>query len=446
MNCRNERLLSKVSRKKIDEQMELHFSVQDALPDCRRINARDYIELSGEGATATYSRFNVPANRFECFGAQCVNTGTLSVSGGAVVKYRANFNALDFANGAFAFYATGSTLKVAFSNEKAMTNSDVYNVSGLAAGALIGTAVNDTTGAQQMASVNIDLSATPDEVTGKGWEPSEGGVFITITSDADFSVSSMAFYESIDDFVLNDVVSVGCLTSIDGDIEIDAAEETCVDGGGYDTEEFSGIEKTITATKITPNFHKLNPMIKKGSAVKGFDMRTMEVTVGSDGTYTVPDLYQKECGFIVVEINDPCRVEGSKLSRLEVGNVGNVTLDEDKYAVVFNADGSTTFKFNMSLAGKEVVIAYPQEVDVEEYSVGKANINDAKRVRMAHRAYYKGGYTYMKVYNNVLITSFPDSDSNEDSEFEIGINIRQDESGHFYHLYKLLNESRAFPG
>lgn len=429
--CKNDALLAKIGVNKITKDMEVDFTVLTTLPDCKRINAKAYVSVknsSGTDVVPTFSAMTRPANQFECMGGNCVNSGTLypTVSGGTVV-YHAPFDATEFANGVITFYTKGVTsAEVTVSSDSAFTNADKYTVTP-------GAAADDG-----FSAVIVDLSSTPTTV-GTGWAPSATGVYISIKATgtaADIGISSISIFDEKEDFETNAVVKISCLTDISGDIDIDAAEETCWTGG-YDTEGLT-FERTITGKALTPNYWLLNPLLGKGTATKGFEITSVERTVAADGSYgkiTLADLYQAECGFVGVALADNCDVTEGMLTRLNVP--APIAMDEKHFIVIPGEDNLTDIYFNTAMVGQTVVISYPKEVEIEELVADVDNVG-TRRVRMSYVEVQTDGAKWVYVYDNVLVTSFPQSITEDETEFEFTIAIKKDESGHFYRKYRIL--------
>lgn len=429
MRCDMETLISKIATEKLNKRTEVDFSILGGLPDCKRINTKDYIKVVDStnavvDTTLTYNKYNKPENTIECGNPDvCLNTGALAVGATTnYIVYRLPYDATKFANGIIIFYVTGFTgeknviLKV--SDSDSFTNADSYTV-----------AVTGTAG--KWTPVVVDLSATPTTTVGDGWTASVTGAYIAINvADASASISSIAVFDSIEDFENNDVVKVGCLTALDGDDEIDAAEATCVYPRALHDKSSLSFERTITGNAITENYQKLNPLIGKGDATKAYTIWSQTFTPVADSGYAkvvIPDAYQEECGFITAQTD--CNL----LLRYDIPAL--VAVDEEHFIVMPNADGTTEIYFNANLAGKEVVISYPRQANVTELIADEANI-DTVRVRMFVPYTLTNGKKRAKVYNNVLVTSFTDSVGEDETEFSITVSIQKDASGHYYHIYK----------
>ena len=430
MRCDFDSLLSKISVDKLNKKVEVDFSILGGLPDCKRINTRNYLKvINAEGqdvdTSLVYNKYNKPLEKIECAAPnECVNTGALTLDGTNYVVYRLPYDATKFADGIITLYTTADSLDVMVSDTPAFTNADQYTVQPLRP-------YDDAT----FKPVVVDLSATPTTVKGEGWTPSANGAYIAIKStDADTVISSIAVYDSIEDFENNDVVKIGCLTALDDDVEIDAAEATCAyPRSQHDTSSLS-FERTITGNTITENYGKLNPLEGKGDAIVGYRVITQPFTAvagtGTEANYakvTILDAYQKECGFISAQAD--CYL----LKRYDIPAL--VAVDEEHFLVMPKADGTTDILFNKNLAGKEILISYPRQADVTEYIGSEDNI-DAVRVRMFVPHKYTNGKQGAKVYNNVLVTSYNISRSEDETEISITVSIQKDASGHYYHRYE----------
>ena len=433
--CKNDTLISTIGVNKLQKKAEVDFSVINYLPDCRKIRANKYVnEVSG-----TFDRFAKPVNQFECVREGCVNSGTF-YNGGVATVYKAKWDAVEFADGVVTFYTKGTegTLTFMISDTEAMTNADQYTVD----------LSKLETAADGYKAVVIDLSKTPTQV-GTGWTPNHVSAFISIAiakasgeSDADIGISSIAVYDSIEDFESTSSIIIQCLSQLGGSWDVESVEATCHGNGGYDTENIDTIEMTITGKALTPNYQKLNPLWGKGEAVVGWDKENIESTIeagtGDDAGYGVVVLSDKmagECGFMSVARAEDCNITDAHMIELNVP--GKVDVDTQHYFVIDNEDGSATVYFNEALVGQTVVISYPREADVEEYVYDVDNAMHRK-TRMSYTKVWTDGVKYRYVFDNVLITSFPDEVTDEETEFEFTIAIQKDATGRFGRAYRIL--------
>lgn len=427
--CKNETLLRKINIPKLTkEHSEVSFTILHDLDNCRRINTKDQL-LEDNG---TYNKYLVPKNRFECLGEGCVNTGTFLIAADAATKeveYYAKFDMTEVASGAITFYVydankAARTLTVLIGEAQGLANADQYSVS-------IAATDYDEDG---FAPVIIDLSQTPTDV-GNGWTPNEIGAYIKISASDAFGVSSISLFESMEDFATIDVVKVGCLSSVGGTLDPSLIESACNKAKYND--QMGGLSFNVTGRNATPNYWKLNPMAGKGKAAKGFIIATVEKTIGQDNTVTLADLYQDECRFISVQLKNACDAWETELTQI-FAPVGMTNLAPDHYQVIKQADGSTKLKFAAGLAGQDILVSYPREADVDETVVNTDFLNST-HVSMAVPVCEEGRVMRMLVFNNVYITSFPYSLSENDTDFSFSINIQPDRGGDYFHNYKILS-------
>lgn len=431
MRCSNDVLLNKIGVDKLNKRSELAFTVMSNLPDCRKIDTKKYIDFKATGggdAAITYNRFRVPENVFECMRTGCINSGTAYSDKAGEFIYKAQFDAVEFASGVITFYVidAANTVTVKISDTSEFTNADQYNVT-------VG-----REGADGFRPVIVDLSQVPDTTIGNGWTANRDSAYISINlGQANAGVSSIGIFDSMNDFETSDVVAVGCLTEVSTDYEISAAEATCW-SSGYDTSDLS-FERTITGNSVTPNYWKLNPLMGKGSATVGFERVTTTKTIersGNYGTISLPDLDQNECGFLSVAFADNCNVTDAMLTRLTIPAM--IDVDEGHYFVISETDGSTTVYFNKELVGSEVIVSYPRIADVEEEIADVENVGNV-RVRMTETIEQTDGTKLVFVYDNVLVTTFPATINEEETEFSFTVNIQKDASGHYFRKYRILS-------
>lgn len=428
MRCKNSELLKKISSPKLTKQDEVSFTILRDLQNCRRIKTRDVAEGSTAG---TYNKWLIPRNHFECLGKGCVNSGTYLVTEATPdLKYFARFDATEFAAGAIVFYVydtnkTAKTLTVKIGDTAAMANADSYSVT-------VAAADYDEAG---FAPVVVDLSKAGTDV-GDGWTPSKSGAYIEITGSAALGISSISIFDSVEDFATVDTVKVGCLSSVGGGIDLSLIEGACTKAK-YNG-QMGGLSYNVTGKQVTANYWKLNPMMGKGKATKGFEIRTVEETPVANGNYaevTLPDLYQAECRFVAIQRKGACNETDAGLTQLYVP--ADVSMTPEHYRVIKNADGSTTLRFHAELAGFPLLISYPMEVEVDERTVNAENLNGT-HVSMAVPVCEADRVKEMHVFNNVFITSFPNSLSENDTDFSFTINIQPDEGGDYFHIYRIV--------
>lgn len=436
--CNTDVLLNKIGVDKLDKTVEVTFSAQNRLPDCKKINAKDFVDVSGD---YKFNKWRRPENRFECMPKGCVNTGTLFLEeANEVVKYRDYRDAIEYSNGIVTFYVKPDEeaelpAKITFkiSDKEDMANADVYEYT-IEEGRVTG---------DGYVPVAINLNADPASEEGTGWTPTHAGAFFTIEADKKVGVSSIAIFDTIDDFALNDVVKVGCLSTVGGTFDIEVVEQRCREAQYNDNvNQFS---YTVTGNKVTPNYWKLNPLMGKGTKRIGSDDKTIEKVVeryedGGNvyGRIVLPDALQCECAFIGVQIADDCNITDSMLTWISLPEL--MELDEGQFQVIKNVDGTTDLVVNAEHIGKTLKVSYPQAVEIEETIATTESLNDT-RYRMKVKYTTSDGVEYVDIFDNVLITSFPATLTEEDTEFSFTIAILRDEEGVFMRRQRILAEA-----
>ena len=452
----NRIVANKVGYNKLDKTTaEVTFNLSRDIDSCVKINTKSYIAYDGETAPV-YSRLAVPQdmiNVCESFG--CKNSGTLMITtkstgeeastvNSASATYTKATNSVLFSGGVMYFYvdfpkAGTYTVNVTLGDIKdsTLTNADKYTQTV-------------TVTAEGYQPITVDLAVAPGEEEGSGWTPTTQGITVKIEvsitgADAGgiIGLSSISFFEDVDDLANNEVVKLGCLTGIEGDDTIDALEEMCL-GAKYDTST-TAIERTITASTWTPNALMLNPLIHRTEKTEGFYIATIEATVVDStdhegyGEVQLADTYNEECGYIYASIADACNVNDAILTRINNPNLMN--LDERQFQVINSKlnpnvtfEGSVLY-FNKELVGKTVIISYPRSAEVEEFVATERGINE-RRVKMSYSKVQSDGVIEVHIYDNVLITSFPQTINNSDSEFSFTVSVQRDVDGSFFHVMK----------
>lgn len=433
--CKNEKFMSTVGVNKLTKNVEIDFDVQRNLPDCQKISAGKYVSTTADNPR--YDRFKIPKNQFECMQGSCVNSGTLYLTAGAETVYKFKLNATEFAAGVLTFYALGTTgnAEVTISDTVDFTNADKYTVD----------LADMAHGEDGYTAVVVDFTQAPTDI-GSGWNGQGEAIYVKVKLSAATGLSTLAMFESMADFAVSTHVIARCLSGVDGSWDLDVAEETCFKKGQFDTSDLSGIEKTVTYKAITPNFWRLNPMYNKGSLTKAWDKETVEATVkaltGTDyGYITLDDIDQNECGFISIQALYDCResqnVSDALLERLAIPS--KIDMDEDHYQLIDNGDGTTMILFNQVHIGRSVLISYPKVVDVTDSFEFTDEVVNEVRTRMSYVKCFTDGSKYRFVYNNVLVTSFPDALSEDDeAEGELTLNIQRDANGRFCYAYRIV--------
>ena len=447
IRCNNDLLISKVGVKPLNKTIEVDFSVLTDAENCVRINTRNYLKdpefILG---SPTFNVLNTPPDMFACLADGCKNTGTLMLTSDAPnadveARFINRSDATEFVAGVITYYAYFPTagkyeLRTIISDvtDRTQQNADVY--------------VTEVDVSVGFYPVIVELSKAPQSIAGSGWTATERGVTIGLSAVAvttglvtAVGFSSIFFYNSIEDFQVNDTVKVGCIDEFSGEFTLDARDASCF-GVEYDTESIA-IERTITGRSVTPNYWKLNPFTKRGELTQGWLPRTVELTVvASDdfagyGTVDLPDINPDECGFLLASVAHNCRITEGMLNR--VNTPKPVQIEKNQFIVLDHTvvgGEPGVLLFDEELVGETVMISYPQLVEAEHF-VGNSSDLEARRVRMSIVKEQTDGVKQHYVYNNVLVTSFPDSLSDEETTFDFTISVQRDRNGNFYEMFRV---------
>lgn len=410
--CKNDILISKVGINKLTKNVEVDFDVFRSMDTCNRINAKNYYQAT---TTPTFDKWEIPENAFECESNECVNSGTLS-GFGTNVTYKVVGDVAEWAAGIIAFYATATAPTVEISATDAFTDSATYDAHSNGSGAY-----------------TVDLSQTPKSSKGEGYTATGNVAYIRFAGMT--KLSSIAIFNEALDFNTINTVKVGCLTGIDGTWDFDIAEETCFNPARYDSEALQTIERTVTGNSVTANYLLLNPAVTRGKVSEGFDMETLEVVAEADGSFakaTMPADYDAEqCGRVTVSVDGVCSPHDGLLTYIDKAIEA---IEPDQFKI---ENGAVVV--NSALAGKTLIISYPKKVAVESYDICADNL-DGVRARMSYAKCHTDGVKYRYVYDNVLITSFPDGVTNDgEQEFSFTVTILKGKDGCFGHVYKILD-------
>lgn len=424
--CNNDVLLKKIGVNKIDKNKEVDFTILDYLNDCRRIIASKFVYVTG---TVNYDAYAKPEDAFECMPQGCTTSGTLfntSTTDKATVVYKESSDATEFANGVLTLYATKLPVTVKLSDASDFTNADVYEVT------------EASKGKDNYYAIAIDLSKAPTSVDGTGWEAKNTGAYISVEFEAESGISTISIFESMEDFEINDVVKIACLTDLSGTIDIPVDDATCWNNG-YNPDDIT-IERTITGKALTPNYWKLNPMLGKGEKTQSFDIKSREFVVeASDpagyGRVVLGDYSEEECGYVAIQLADSCDTTDAQLVRISVPNL--VDLDKKHFQVIDNGTGGKTLYVSQDYIGQKVIISYPVDAEVEQL-VANENFIGSRRVRMSWTEEQTDGVKWRYSYNNVLVTSFPQAITDGETEFSFTISIQKDNNGNYYEKNRIL--------
>lgn len=431
--CSNEALLKKIGLEALGENTEVDFRLRRDLPDCRKINTKSYVATSAANALA-YNKYKKPANRFECNRTGCITTGVLTMNeADETVTYRAMFDATEWANGVVTFYVQPDpalqdsdypiTVTLAVSEAIDFANADVYTVS---------VEKNQITD-DGFVPVMVNLANAPSSVEGNGWTPDNTGAFIRLSADKKVGYSSISIYDSIDDFDLLETVTISCLTTVGGTFDLEVVQQRCQEAKYND--QVQTLNFPVTGTRISGNYLNMFPMLGKGNATEGYDMITVEKTIGADGKITLADANQDVCGYITVQADDACDVTEATYTMSSANSIDDV--DDGHFIVVKNQDGSTDIVFNTSQAGTKVLVRYPKRVEIEEWVANTDNLNSSE-LSMTVPWKMSDGTKYLLTFDRVYITSFPITITNEEQSFAFTLSIGRDANGNFFRVQKII--------
>jgi len=439
--CGNEKILDMIGISKLDDQSKIILSVLTDTDNCMKIKADKPIRTTAE--TSAWDRYTSPPDMFNCLAEGCKNSGTLTLSGtiGTAVgaEFLAQYDATEFAAGLMTYYLyfpnTGTyTVASAMRNatEDTPINTDVYNQT-----------VTVTEAGWR--PIVVDFSIAPTSTTGTGWIASARGAIVSvtvenaeITANTVVGISSFYFYNSIEEFITNAVVKIGCLTEVARSLTVDALETQCA-AGGYDATT-AAIEYTVTGNTVTPNYYLLNPLMQKTDKTKGWvpaeTIRTIESTTVNGVEYgyvQVLNMFTEECGFISASIADQCNITDAQLDRVYSPVV--IALDERQFialdGVLTGSADAGKFLFNKALIGKRVNLTYPAQADIKaSFDITDENVN-GRKVRAAIVICQSDKVKQIDTLNNVLVTSFPGTINREETAFAFTLSIRKDASGKF---------------
>lgn len=431
--CSNEALLKKVGVEALGENTEIDFRLRRDLPDCRKINAKNYVATSAANALS-YNKYKKPVNRFECNRTGCITTGVLYMNeADETVTYRAMFDATEWADGVVTFYVQPDeglldadypiTVTLAVSEAIDFANADVYTVS----------VTKDMITDDGFVPLMVNLANPPSSVEGNGWTPDNTGAFIRLSADKKVGYSSISIYDSIDDFDLLETVTIACLTTVGGTFDLEVVQQRCQEAKYND--QVQTLNFPVTGTKITGNYLHMFPMMARGNAEIGFDMITVEKTIGPDGKITLADANQDVCGYITVQADDACDVTEATYIMSSANSIEDV--DDGHFIVLKNHDGSTDIVFNTSQAGIKVLVRYPKRVEIEEWIANADNLNSTE-LSMTVPWKMTDGTKYLLVFDRVYITAFPITVTNEEQSFAFTLSIGRDANGNFFRVQKII--------
>jgi len=452
--CGNTILANKIGYAPITDNTEISLAVATEMEDCVLVNTKNFDSYCGNaaGTTAIYNAFNVPEDLLQCLPRGCRNTGTLTVTGtpggevGATFLHR--FDATEYVTGVlmayFSFPAAGEF-------EVSLTIGDITQDLDLPGANFYNYAKTVTVDGPKTLPIIFMLDELPTEIGGLGWEATSAGAAIELSirpldpaTVGILEISTISMFTSIEAFQLNDVIKIGCVEDFSGDVTLDVTDSMCF-GSGYDTSTVS-IERTFTGSSVTPNYWKLNPLESAGQLETGWvtqrQMMTVEVETRPEGDFgfiQLPDINLNECSFVFIQRAANCNVADSILNRVNTPQA--VAIAEDQFILLDPAmttiSDSGKILLNEALIGEELIVSYPQEVEVNHF-VANTSMANARRVRLSFERETTDGTRENIIFDNVLVTSFPQSITREETTFAFTVSIQRQANGNFYDRFVVI--------
>lgn len=465
INCNNLVTLPTITTNTLQDDTKLVFDIQRRLNACACVNAKNGVSRPGS-IVATYNKYQIPDDAFNCEPDNCINTGTLSGTvqppdegtegDNLVIDFPIRYDATEYYSGILTFYIYSDkagtfnfSASIADISEIGKTsseiNADVYRM----------TIVFDEPGFKP---VTVDLSSAPTSVLGDGWNVTTKGsimrVVITrassgITVPTIIGISTICVHDDISDFELGESAWLWCPTSITDGMTLTTIDTTC-GPQTYDQSSYSE-DVTFEASRVSPNFHALNPLENKGEATESYFLERAEKTIESVtvngveyGKIDVPDLSNDICGFISATIPG-CDRFASVFHRIAIPTP--TTLDDRDFQLLTSAAGvdddgvslENVLLFNAINIGEKVQIMYPRvyDGDFEHYVYNTSNIN-RRTVRVYRELCYDDGTKEITIWKNVLVTAMPGSYSKTDAtSWSITFTLRPDKEGNWYEKFIL---------
>lgn len=439
--------LDQVGKLKNDDLIAI--SILDDLASCAKIDTRTILNTGVSGLVgAYYNAANTPEDAFGCSKNKCYNTGTYQgkvteVEGAVVAPVIGNFKkAMDatlYATGivtAYILLPEGDhdvTLEIADYTAADFTDSDK-----------ITTKVHATKSGDGSALYPVKFDLTDAISEGNGWTPSTIGAILrfsinatNLSADDMVGVSSIAFYESIEDLELNKTVLVSCIDTWGDNQSFDVVEGAC------STSEFDpnsgSMTATITANKWSENLKYANPALHKTDEEEFGVLHVVTRTVVAGegelegyGYIQLSDMIEGDCGFVYIQ-TPGCAGNSSELTRVSAPvPVIDGEADGDKFQVLttdYNGDASMgQIIVGKDWIGQELNIIYRQKRTAEVYSI--TNEFRDFHVNILAPLRKKDGSVEWHLYENAFMTTHANNISRSDeTTVELEFTIAADENG-----------------
>lgn len=434
---------------KNDDMMAI--SVLDALASCAKIDTKNNLKNSDANLKSVfYNAANTPIDVFGCSKNSCYNTGTQQ---GAVVDgeqdviigdFKKTFDGTLYATGivtAYILLPDGDhkvKMDITDYTEGTWKNYDTYE-----------TTVHATKGNKGsfLYPVKFQLSESPESSTGTGWTPSTIGAKLKFTIDKEnleanavVGVSSIAFYESIEDLELNKTILLSCLDTFGDSQSFDVVEGAC-STSEYDPQSGS-ITFNVTTNKYSENLKYINPTLRKTDdnefgilnvvtrTVK--DASAISPELKGYGYIQLSDMVEDECGYVYIQ-TPGCVGNSHDLTRVNSPvPVMDPVQDGDKFQVL-TSDYMGDKSLGLIIVGEqwkeqELNVIYRKRVTAEVYEVTNEFRDFNVSILVPFRK--KDGTREWHIYENAFVTTVPNNISRSDeTTVELEFTIAADENG-----------------
>ena len=436
--------LDQVGKLKNDDLIAI--SILDDLASCAKIDTRTITKASNANLTSGYyNAANVPEDEFGCSKNKCYNTGTFqgTVTAAETAVTLGDFKKTMDATLYAAGIVTAYVLLPAGDHQVSLTLAD-YTAADYTNSSTTTVTVHATKSGNGSVLYPVKFDLTEFTNTGDGWTPSTVGVLAKVTIDganlkADdlVGVSSIAFYESLEDLELNKTVLVSCIDTWGDSQSFDVVEGAC------STSEFDpnsgSMTATITANKWSENLRYANPALHKTDeeefGVLHVVTRTVQAGTGELAGYgyvQLSDMVEGDCGFVYIQ-TPGCAGNSSELTRVSAPvPVIDGTTDGDKFQVLttsYNGDASLgQIIVGKDWIGQELNIIYRQKKTAEVYTI--TNEFRDFHVNILAPLRKKDGTVEWHLYENAFMTTHANNISRSDeTTIELQFTIAADENG-----------------
>lgn len=427
------------------------ISVLDALASCAKIDTRNNNGASNANLTgAFYNAANTPVDAFGCSKNACYNSGTyqgaVTAAETAVVfgDFKKTFDGTLYATGivtAYFLLPDGNhqiSMDITDYTEDEWTNYDTLTKT------IHATKGN---GGSYLYPVQFDLSQALSAEQGTGWVPTTIGAKVRFTIDgtnlkeADYvGISSIAFYESIEDLELNKTILLSCLDTFGDSQSFDVVEGAC-STSEYDPQSGS-ITFNLTANKWSENLKYINPTLRKTDDSEFGVLNIVTRTVGDASTIDpelanygfiqLSDIVEDDCGYVYIQ-TPGCAGNSHDLTRVNSPvPVMNPITDADKFQVL-TSDYMGDKSLGLILVGKDWIgqdlnVIYRKKVTAEVWEI----TNEFREFNVSILAPFrkKDGTREWHLYENAFVTTVPNSISRSDeTTVELEFTVAADENG-----------------